>query len=147
MDEAPPLRRLGLVVHPTRHLEGVLEEIAAWASGHGVTVGQVPVPGQKRQVADPVEAADCDLLLALGGDGTALSALHAGAPGGRPVLGIACGSIGVLTSVSAERAGWALEQVTTGRWTPVAIPGLDVAWGEAQGAVAINDLAVIRDAP
>src|SRR3954452_325276 len=120
MDEPSPLRQLGLVVHPTRQFESVLEEIRAWASAHGLTVGQVPVAGQTRQVADPVEAAACDLLLALGGDGTALIALHAGAPNARPVLGVACGSIGVLTSVSAERVEWALEEIAGGRWSPVA---------------------------
>jgi NAD+ kinase len=108
------LRQLGLVVHPTRSVDRALEEIGAWASTHGLTVGQVPVPGQARQVADPVEAAVCDLLLGLGGDGTALIALHAGAPTARPVLGVACGSIGVLTSVSAERVAWALEQIAAG---------------------------------
>jgi NAD+ kinase len=141
------LHQLGLVVHPTRPVERVLEEIRTWASAHGLTVGQVPVPGQPRQVADPVEAAACDLLLGLGGDGTALIALHAGAPTSRPVLGVAWGSIGVLTSVSAERVAWALEQIAAGRWTPVAIPGLDVAWGAPDGGVAINDVAIVRDGP
>ena len=143
----PTIRRLGLVVHPTRRVERVLEEIGAWASAHGVTVGQIAVPGQTRQVADPVEAAACDLLLALGGDGTALVALHAGAPSSRAVLGVACGSVGVLMSVAGERVPWALEQIATGRWTPVAVPGLDVNWDGAQGVVAINDLVVIRDGP
>jgi NAD+ kinase len=147
MTEPSPLRRLGLLVHPTRRVERVLEEIRAWASAHGVAVGQVQVPEQTREVADPVDAADCDLLLGIGGDGTALSALHAGAPASRPVLGVACGSIGVLTSVSAERVEWALEQIATGRWTRLAVPGLEVAWGEAPGGVAINDVTVIRDGP
>ena len=147
MTEPSRLRRLGLVVHPTRPIERVLEEIHAWASAHGQTVGQVQIPGQTREVADPVDAAACDLLLGIGGDGTALSALHAGAPTSRPVLGVACGSIGVLTSVSAERVGWALEQIATGRWTPVAVPGLEVAWDEALGGVAINDVSVVRDGP
>jgi NAD+ kinase len=139
------LRQVGLVVHPTRALETALGELRAWASAHELMVGQVPVSGQTRQVADPVAAAACDLLLGIGGDGTALSALHAAAPTSRPVLGIACGSIGVLTSVSVERIAWALDEIATGRWTPVAIPGLDVTWGEAQTAVAINDVALIRD--
>ena len=143
----PTIRRVGLVVHPTRRVERVLEEIGAWASAHGVTVGQIAVPGQTRHLADPVEAAACDLLLALGGDGTALVALHAGAPSSRPVLGVACGSVGVLMSVAGDRVPWALEQIATGRWTPVAVPGLDVDWDGAQGAVAINDLVVIRDGP
>jgi ATP-NAD kinase N-terminal domain len=50
----------------------------------------------------------CDFVIAVGGDGTALAALHAAAPAGRPVLGVACGSIGVLTSVDAHRIDWAL---------------------------------------
>jgi NAD+ kinase len=141
------LRQLGLVVHPTRDVESVLEEIGGWASTHGLAVGQVPVPGQTRQVAGPVEAAACDLLLALGGDGTTLIALHAGATTSRPVLGIACGSIGVLTSVTGDRLAWALEQIAGRRWTPAAVPGLDVAWGEDVGEVAINDLVIIRDGP
>jgi NAD+ kinase len=125
----------------------VLEEIRAWASERGVPLGQVSAPGQLRRVADPVDAAACDLLLALGGDGTALMALHAGAPTSRPVLAVACGSIGVLTSISVGRVAWALEQIATGHWTAVAIPALDTAWGEATGGVAINDVAIVRDGP
>jgi NAD+ kinase len=148
MDEPPhPLHQMGVVVHPTRRLERVLAEIGAWASAHGVAVGQIPVSGQTRRVADPVEPAACDLLLALGGDGTALAALHAGAPSSRPVLGVACGSVGVLMSVAADRVPWALEQLAAGRWTPIGVPGLDVGWDESRGAVAINDLAVVRDGP
>jgi NAD+ kinase len=147
MGEQSSLRQLGLVVHPTRRVDSVVEEIGAWASAHGLTVGQVLTPGQTRQVADPVEAAACDLLLALGGDGTALAALHAGAPTSRPVLGVALGSIGALTSVSAERLAWALEQLASGRWTGIPIPALDVAWGDAHAEVAINDVAVVRDGP
>jgi NAD+ kinase len=141
----PVLRRVGLVVHPTRPVQGVLDEIDAWAAGHGIAVGQVAARGQTREIADPVDSAGCDLLLGVGGDGTALAALHAGAPASRPALGIACGSIGALTSVTAERVGWALDQIADGRWTPVAVPGLHIAWGEAEGEVAINDVVVVRD--
>lgn len=140
------LHQVGLVAHPTRAIAGVLEEISSWSSKHGVAVGQVPAEGQSRRLADPVEAADCDLLLALGGDGTALVALHAGAPASRPVMGVACGSIGALTSVKAADADWALEQVADGRWTPVSIPALQVGWAGGTG-VAINDLVVVRDGP
>jgi NAD+ kinase len=125
----------------------VLAAIGAWASERGATVGQVPVAGQDRRVADPVEAAACDLFLALGGDGTALIALHTAAPIGRPVLGVACGSIGALAAVTADRVAWALDEIAAGRWTATAVPALDVSWGERQGGVAINDLAIVRDGP
>src|SRR5215218_10269165 len=119
-------QRIGLVVHPTRSLDKVLETTAAWARAHGATVGQVRIAGQTRELADPVDPADCELLLSLGGDGTALHALHAGAPVQRPVLGIACGSVGVLTSVTGERVAWALDQFADGRWTARAVPGLAI---------------------
>src|SRR4051794_7853383 len=140
-------RRVGLVVHPTRRIDGVLAAIDARASALGLALGQVRAPGQTRRMADAVEAAACDLLLALGGDGTALSALHAGAPTSRPVLGVACGSVGVLTSVGAERVAWALEEVAAERWSPMLLPGLDVACGERQGGVALNDVAIVRQGP
>jgi NAD+ kinase len=140
-----PVHQLGLVVHPTRRIEPVLEAIRAGASANGLAVGQVSVPGQTRRVADQLEAADCDLLLAIGGDGTALSALHLGAPASRPVLAVACGSIGMLTTVDAGRVTWALDQIANAEWTPVALPGLEVAWDDEHAGVAINDVAVVRD--
>ena len=147
-DPAPAIRRLGLVIHPTRRLERVLAEITTWTDAHGVSVGQVPVfAGQERKVAEPVEAGDCDLIVAVGGDGTALAALHAAAGSGPPVLGVACGSVGALMPVAAGRVGRALDQVAAGRWRPVAVPGLEIGWGDGQRAVAVNDLVVIRDGP
>src|SRR3977135_3251222 len=60
------LRQVGLVGHPTRPLAPARGEVGAWASAHGLMVGQVPIPGQTREVADPVAAAACDLLLGIG---------------------------------------------------------------------------------
>jgi NAD+ kinase len=136
--------QVGVVIHPSRPLEGALKAITAWTAAHGVALGQIPIDGQSRRVADPVAAAECDLLVALGGDGTALSALHAAAPASSPVLGVACGSIGALTSVRADRLDWALEQIAAGHWTPVGVPGLALTWGEAHSAVALNDVVVVR---
>ena len=141
-----PLRRLGLVVHPTRSLEHVLEELSGWAAGR-CAVGQVHIPGQTREVADPVAVEDCDLLVALGGDGTTLTALHAGAPSSKAVLGVACGSIGALTSVPADRTIEALHQVEEGNWTAVDVPGVEVAGAGDRVEIGINDLTVIRNGP
>ena len=140
------LRQVGLVAHPTRDVAAVLEAIARWSSKHGVAVGQVPTEGQSRRLADPVAAGDCDLVIALGGDGTTLLALHAAAAVSRPVMGVACGSVGALTAVKAADADGALEEVAEGRWTPAVIPGLEIG-GLAGAAVAINDLVIIRDGP
>jgi NAD+ kinase len=139
--------RLGLVVHPTRPVERVLEAIRGWAAARDVDVGQVPTTGHTRRIAEPVDAAACDVLLALGGDGTTLTALHAGAAAGRPVLGVACGSVGVLAAVTGDRVTWALDQVEAGPSESAAVPGLDLAWDGGEPSVAVNDVAVLRGGP
>src|SRR5215208_1082183 len=70
------IARLGLVVHPRRELSGALETVRRWSGAHGVDVVQVPASGQERSVADPGDPATCDVILALGGDGTTLAALR-----------------------------------------------------------------------
>jgi NAD+ kinase len=140
-----PPAQLGLVVHPRRDLEGALDTIRGWAAAHGVAVGQVPIRGQSRRIDGPVDVASCDLVVSLGGDGTTLAALHAAAPVSRPVLGVACGSIGVLTSVTADHLSWALDQVAADEWTPRALPGLDIVLGAGDATVAMNDFVAIRD--
>lgn len=137
--------QLGLVLHPRRDVDGALQAIRGWASKHGVAVGQVAIPGQPRRMGDPVDVAACDLLLAVGGDGTTLAALHAGADASRPVLGVAAGSIGILTSVHVSDLAAALERVAEGNWTPRALPGLEVTARTGEVQMAINDFAVIRD--
>jgi NAD+ kinase len=137
--------QLGLVVHPSRDIAGAVDSIAEWASKNGVAIGQVRIPGQARRVAEPVEVESCDLLVAVGGDGTTLAALHAAAPVSLPVLGVACGSIGVLTSVHADALVAGLDQVAAGSWSPRPLPGLEIATEAEHLGVAINDFAVIRN--
>jgi len=137
--------QLGLVVHPRRDVDSALRAIDDWASKHGVAVGQVMIPGQPRQIDDPVDAASCDLLLAVGGDGTTLAALHTAASVSRPVLGVAAGSIGVLTSVHVDDLSAALEHVAAGAWSRRPLPALDVTAASGEIELAINDFAVIRD--
>jgi NAD+ kinase len=137
--------QVGLVVHPRRAVDSALAAIRAWAARRGIAIGQIRIPGQARRVAGPVDVGSCDFVIALGGDGTALAALHAAAPASRPVLGVACGSIGVLTSVDSKRLDPALEQVAAGDWLPRALPGLDIEAGDSAIAIAINDVAVVRN--
>ncbi len=106
---------------------------------------QVQGHGEVQQVAPPGEAADCDLLIALGGDGTALAALSAAAPVGRPVLGVACGSLGALTATTAEDLDEALGLVARGDWTPRALPALVAERDGGEPLHALNDLVFVRD--
>jgi NAD+ kinase len=136
--------RVGLVVHPHRPLESAIETTQAWAESVGAEVVQVPIEGQDRVVAPPGEAASCDVVLALGGDGTTLAALHAAAPVDRPVLGVACGSLGALTATSADRLDEALQAFSAGRWRPRVLPGIAVRADGGEPHVALNDLVVVR---
>jgi NAD+ kinase len=138
------LDRVGLVVHPNRELDSALETVRRWAAENGADVVQVRIDGQERVVADPGDASSCDAILALGGDGTTLAALHAAAPVGKPVLGIACGSLGALTATSADRLDEALHAFSAGHWRPRRLSGVTVAADGGEPAVALNDLVVVR---
>ena len=63
------------------------------------------------------------------------------------MLGIACGSVGVLTSVAADKVTAALDQVEDRALAAVTVPGLTVRPEQGAPETAINDLAVIRDGP
>jgi NAD+ kinase len=137
-------KRIGVVVHPHRPLNEALDTLSAWAAGHGEEVVQVHVEGQERVVAPPGDAADCDLIAALGGDGTTLAALHAAAPHGLPVLGVACGSLGALTATHADELAQALDRFAAGEWEARGLPGVAVAVDGHEGKIALNDLVVVR---
>ena len=136
--------RIGLVVHPQRALASALETIRTWADRGGVDLVQVRTGGQGREVATPGDAADCDLVVAMGGDGTALAALHAAAPAGRPVLGVACGSLGALTATTAEELSDALERVAAGDWEARGLPALIARTDGHEELMAVNDLVLVR---
>jgi NAD+ kinase len=138
-------RRFGLVAHPTRDIETPLGDIRAWAGEQGVELVQVRVEGRERDVAPFGDAADCELILALGGDGTTLAAVRAAAAAERPVLGIACGSLGALTTVLATEVRPALERFQAGEWSPLRPPALAVRTAEGQELLAFNDIALVRD--
>ena len=138
------LKRLGLVVHPSREIDIALDKAREWALVHRVEIVQIPVSGQERVVADPGEVASCDLILAVGGDGTTLHALHAAAKVNRPVLGVACGSLGALTAVNAEDLASALDRVAAGEWRARRLPGLEVVSDGGPPRSAINDVVAVR---
>jgi len=134
--------RIGLAVHPRRELDKALASVRDWAERQGAEI--VQVASLEREVAPPGEAADCDLVIALGGDGTTLAALHAAAPVSRPVLGVACGSLGALTSVTADKLDDALDRVAAGDWKPRALPAIRADHGGDEPLRALNDLVLVR---
>jgi NAD+ kinase len=144
MFSSGPIGRIGLVVHPNRPLVGALGGIRGWADEHGAELVQVPVRGQDRVVAEPGDAASCNVVVSVGGDGTTLAALHAAAPEGKPVLGVACGSLGALTATSAGDVHDALDRLVAGDWERRDLPGVGVGVDGKDPHIAINDLVVVR---
>jgi NAD+ kinase len=100
--------------------------------------------GRDRDVAPRGELEPGDLVVALGGDGTVLSALRAAAPHDAPVLGVACGSLGALTAVHADAVDEALERVRDGDWTARRLPALAIRPAGAGEEWAVNDFVVVR---
>jgi NAD+ kinase len=138
-------KRIAVVVHPTRPIEGALEIVARWAEEHGLALVQIPVRGGgRREVAPRGELEPGDLVVALGGDGTVLSALRASASHGAPVLGVACGSLGALTAVAGDRLVEALDRVLRGDWAARRLPALAIQPADAPAEWAVNDFVVVR---
>ena len=138
------IARIGVVVHPHRRLDGALGALETWTRARGAALVQVPIAGQERVVAPAGDAASCDLIAALGGDGTTLAALHAAAPHDLPVLGVACGSLGALTATGAGDLAAALDRVEAGDWHRRALPGVAVSADGGPERVALNDLVIVR---
>jgi NAD+ kinase len=139
------MARIAVVVHPTRNIDATLQAARDWAAEHESEVLQLAVAGQRRQVAQRCEADECDVVMSIGGDGTTLAAIRAAAAADRPVLGVACGSVGVLTTVPAVEVRDALERFAAGEWAPWPLPALEVQRDGEEPLLAFNDIVVVRE--
>jgi NAD+ kinase len=100
--------------------------------------------GRVAPLAGSDAVAPGDLVVALGGDGTVLAALRASAAAGAPVLGVACGSLGVLAAVTLERLAASLDRVWAGDWTARTLPAVAIDVADGTDAWAVNDFVVVR---
>ncbi len=139
-------RNIGLVVHPSRSVDEPLRRLREWADEHATEVVQAPAGCSQRRVAEEGNPAQSDLIVSIGGDGTTLAALRTGAVAGRPVLGIACGSLGALATVSVRDVTRSLERFSQGDWYPRRFPALSVDRGAGTDLFALNDVTVLRSA-
>jgi NAD+ kinase len=137
--------RIGVVVHPSRDVDRPLAALRAWSNAHGAQLVQVLVLGQRVVLAEQSEADECDLIVSIGGDGTMLAAIRAAAATDRAVLGIECGSLGVLTSVGAAGVGRALDRFAEDDWVPLSLPALTIRRQDAEDLLALNDVVLVRD--
>lgn len=137
------MQRVGLVVHPSRPVHDALEVLGRWVDDQGLELVQIPT-GEQPSVAPSGEVSACDLITALGGDGTILKALHVAARTATPVMGVAYGSLGALTSVPQSQLRSGLDRFAAGDWSAETLPALVVRTAEGDRAWAINDLVLAR---
>lgn len=96
--------KLGLVVN--RRGMGApefAERLEALADRLGLTIGEVSEP-------------DCDLVVAIGGDGTVLEAAHVALPRDLPVLGFDLGTLGFLAEADPEDLELVLGRLSRGEF-------------------------------
>lgn len=144
-----PVRTLGLALRPERELDQALRQIGAWAVTHGVTLvgveGDPRLPRGVERRPEEALAQGCDVVLALGGDGTMLGAMRAAAPLGVAVLGVNLGTLGYLTEVDATHLLPALDALQRGAYTIERRSGLALAAREEMPAqLAYNDVVLTR---
>lgn len=89
--------------------------MAEWLLAQGVQTTHC-APVSDLTACQAAQAGDCDLLIALGGDGTMLRVSRLAAAHGTPILGINMGRFGFLTEV--RRGDWpqALPQLLAGQF-------------------------------
>ncbi len=116
------IRRIGVVVKPHQH-EAVktICELVVWLDARGIRLIGEPVlesEGIEQQTGCPIEilsrdelAANVDLLLVLGGDGTMIATARMVGDRDVPVLGINYGSLGYLAEFRIEEMFPALESI------------------------------------
>ena len=126
-DHAPS--RIGLVLQPERDAAPVLETVHRWARQTGTTV---------------VAAADSELLLAVGGDATALDAMRVAAPRGVPVLGLNLGRHGDLTEFEIRQLGRGLDALGRGDFGVESQTALTLHLGRGGPLLTFDDVVLSR---
>jgi NAD+ kinase len=144
-------RRIGLVLRPLRDLHEQLAQIEQWAEKAGVTLvgisGDERLPASIERRPEQFLASGCDAVLALGGDGTLLTALGLAAPHAVPALGVNLGRLGYLAEVDREHLDRALAALGEGDYFVEGRTGLSltpVAHAALQTASAFNDVVFTR---
>ncbi len=115
------IRTAGIISKPNRELlSSVVPPLVEWLRAHKIEVfvdeeTQECVDAGAPTVAREALAAQVDLLIVLGGDGTLLSAARALGNHKVPILAVNLGGLGFLTSVTLDELYPLLEQVVAGK--------------------------------
>lgn len=133
--------RIGVLVNPSGECDPQLAVLDAWAREHGHTV--VDLGTSARPNAGD---SDCELIVALGGDGTILRALQLAMVGHAAVLGVNFGHVGFLADVSGSELAGALAAVARGEGAIAERTALvtTIPGQPPHRVIAFNDVVVNR---
>jgi NAD+ kinase len=114
-------KSIGVISRPRRSsLHAVVPPLLQWLESRGLkvfydeeTASSLPIP--TKGLGREEVAAQSEILLVLGGDGTLLAAARVAASRGIPILPVNMGSLGFLTSFTVEELYPALEETLAGR--------------------------------
>lgn len=122
MPTVPNIRIVGILSRPRRaDLTNVVAPLLDWLAKRGyraiydTETAEALSDGSNSGFLREDVAAQSDLLVVLGGDGTLLAAAREAAPHGIPILPINLGSLGFLTSFTLEELYPALEECLSGK--------------------------------
>lgn len=112
---------IGLIAHVGKPGAGPLvQKLREEFLSHGVKLSleakTAALLGEKSEQTPRDLAESCDLLIALGGDGTILQILHDLGERIRPVFGINLGALGFLTSIGSSGYTQAVESILAGNY-------------------------------
>ena len=140
-----PARRIGVVLHPSRDTTGIVEQLRRWSEQPDRAVCSIDDATSQLPAGT---VAQCDVLLAAGGDGTVLRALHRGAAAGVAVLGVNLGRLGFLAEIDVPALPRALERLGRGDYRLELRHGLCLAGAALScqefGTTAFNDVVFNR---
>lgn len=114
-------KTIGVISRPRRvDVSGIVPPLMQWLAARDIRAqyDQETATSLKEAASGKTRAelaAESELLLVLGGDGTLLSAAREAAPRGIPILPINLGSLGFLTSFTLQELYPALEETLAGR--------------------------------
>jgi NAD+ kinase len=132
---------VGVLVQSASACAAELMIIQAWATRHGLEVVDLGTS------AEPNGAdAGCQLVIALGGDGTILRALQVAMAQHAAVLGANFGHVGFLADISGDELAEALERVASGQALLDERTALVAQMGPQppRRFIAFNDVVVAR---
>ncbi len=140
----PNFQTVGLWGDTSRdEVAGPVEAIAQHLDSHGIGTVSLAPSGDGTSTA---EAADVDLIIAIGGDGTLLRAARSVATADVPLIGVNLGRLGFLTDVSRDQVPEIIDAVLAGDFIEEERVMLETRFSSGgkttDRMLALNDVAV-----